>query len=62
MGETDRSKMCSAIVSDAQESSPKDMCGYIVVSAHSTYYKMYQRLEADLTEWYMSTVEAQMAN
>lgn len=62
MGESDRSKMCSAIASDAEETGTKDMCGFIVVSAHATYYKMYQRLESDLTEWYMSTVEAEMTN
>lgn len=38
------------------------MCGYIVVSAHQTYYKMYQGLETELAEWYMSTVEAKVNN
>lgn len=42
MSESDRSKVCSAIAADAKQGEgATDMCGYIIVSAHQTYYKMY---------------------
>jgi hypothetical protein len=56
MGETDRSKTCSAIAADAHDEDIHDMCGFIVVSAHYAYDKMYKGIESDLAEWFMSTV------
>lgn len=42
MNEDDRGRVCSAISADVNSGEgADDTCGYIVVSAHQTYYHMY---------------------